>query len=320
MRIAVVSPGFYDHAGRVQIPALQDTFHYLSSFAFLDYFVVPPELGPRPDWVQPWKVWQARGAYDVAWILWPHRTARAALQLRALQPCLPQVVSIMGAEATTHHGLDLLRARSAWNGARFVTCGSGWLAERVRARFAELGSRLRVVPLRRDVSVGSSEPGPIVALSSLQPVKRPELLLDIMQALPEERLDIYGWSLPEAADDFRRLISSRGLDSRVRYCGFVSASETLSALRSAQVLLHTSQHEAQGVAFIEAAALGVPIVCEDVGVAALLRADGATVEFASGDIESWVASIRRARGARTSGVVRPPGDWQALFKHAVRRR
>lgn len=63
----------------------------------------------------------------------------------------------------------------------------------------------------------------------------------------------------------RRLAAERGLSSRIRFLGQATEAEKRRALSVADVFVSTSQHEGFGLVFLEAMALGLPIVCYDRG-------------------------------------------------------
>lgn len=63
----------------------------------------------------------------------------------------------------------------------------------------------------------------------------------------------------------RHAAHQMGLADRVRLLGHVDEAIKLRALRLADVFVSTSQHEGFGLVFLEAMALGLPIVCYDHG-------------------------------------------------------
>lgn len=67
------------------------------------------------------------------------------------------------------------------------------------------------------------------------------------------------------ADAIRRAAAERGVSDRVRLLGFVSEQQKSVALAMSDVFVSTSQHEGFGLAFLEAMAFGLPIVCYDHG-------------------------------------------------------
>jgi glycosyltransferase involved in cell wall biosynthesis len=57
-----------------------------------------------------------------------------------------------------------------------------------------------------------------------------------------------------------------GIDDRVHFAGQVDHDALPDLLRSASIYVQTSRHEAQGMALLEAAACGLPVVGTPVGV------------------------------------------------------
>ena len=88
-------------------------------------------------------------------------------------------------------------------------------------------------------------------------------LIDTLVAIPEAVLLIVGDG-PEASA-VRQCAAERGVTDRLRMLGQVSDEMKFRALRTADVFVSTSQHEGFGLVFLEAMALGLPIVCYDRG-------------------------------------------------------
>lgn len=74
---------------------------------------------------------------------------------------------------------------------------------------------------------------------------------------------------PEMAR-LRRLAEKLGVAGRVRFLGQLSRSETLQKIAASGMLVHPSFHDSGGFVVVEALALGVPVVCLDIGGPALL--------------------------------------------------
>jgi glycosyltransferase involved in cell wall biosynthesis len=67
------------------------------------------------------------------------------------------------------------------------------------------------------------------------------------------------------AEGVQRLAGELGIAERVRMLGYVSEEKKYRALAVADAFVSTSQHEGFGLVFLEAMALGLPIVCYDRG-------------------------------------------------------
>jgi glycosyltransferase involved in cell wall biosynthesis len=102
----------------------------------------------------------------------------------------------------------------------------------------------------------------------------------------------------------RHLAAELGVADRVRLLGHVSEQEKNEALSIADIFVSTSQHEGFGLVFLEAMAVGLPVVCYDRGgqtdfLSGL--ASGAVVRL--NDIDSFTRSVMdlyHSRGRRSA--------------------
>ena len=219
---------------------------------------------------------------------------------------VPVVISLAGGEIADlpdiRYGLEgRLRTRIpvhwALSRARVVTAGSPFLVrlagDRLPLRTVEhlpLGVDLQRWPIRRrDV-----EPPVIINVGSLEPVKGQAMLLEafaeVLRGLPSARLFIAGagpqrFRLEKRAADLR-------LSSRVRFLGMVPHHEMARLYEGSSLFVQASRHEAQGMALLEAAACGLPIVGTAVGALTNL-APGAAASVPVGDVQQLSAAITR---------------------------
>jgi len=56
-----------------------------------------------------------------------------------------------------------------------------------------------------------------------------------------------------------------GVDKNIHFAGFVTDEEKFSLMKSADMFTSTSQHEGFGLVYLEAMALGLPVICYDFG-------------------------------------------------------
>jgi glycosyltransferase involved in cell wall biosynthesis len=111
---------------------------------------------------------------------------------------------------------------------------------------------------------GDREPRPtLLYLGRLKRYKRIELLLDVLEALPEAVLDIAGEGDHRVA--LEREIERRKLRSRARVHGFVDEERKLALLQRAWVNVTASAAEGWGLSVMEAAACRTPSVALAVG-------------------------------------------------------
>ncbi|MFZ2803653.1 MAG: glycosyltransferase [Patescibacteria group bacterium] len=124
------------------------------------------------------------------------------------------------------------------------------------------------------------EPGLIVSVGRLATVKRMDLVVRAFAIVyaqkPASRLAIVGDG-PERSR-LEALAKSLGINSLVT---FVGAADPLPWLERADVFVLASAHEGWGVAAVEAALVGVPVIMTDTGCAReLARSDAATISAA----------------------------------------
>jgi glycosyltransferase involved in cell wall biosynthesis len=122
-------------------------------------------------------------------------------------------------------------------------------------------SRFPLPPTRQD-----GPPWTILQVASLNRVKGQAVLLDAL-ARVRESLDAH---LELAGEDtlsgqLQRYARERNVSDAVTFHGFVPQDELGALLARAHVYVQSSRHEAAGVAVLEAAAAGLPIVGTRVG-------------------------------------------------------
>ena len=102
----------------------------------------------------------------------------------------------------------------------------------------------------------------IAWLGVFQPQKNLSALLEITKALPDHQFRIGGKASSTSMDDDTRL-ALKALEEapNVTFEGYVKRTQIASFLSNAQVLLNTSHYEGFSNTFLEAFAVGTPIVC-----------------------------------------------------------
>jgi len=219
---------------------------------------------------------------------------------------IPSVVSIAGGEFARLEGIDYGAARSpihrrivhnCLQTATAVTAGSEWLA---RLAPDSIRSKLTTLPFGVDPAMFASAPTRrsgrrLLAASSLSELKDyPTLLQGIALArrtVPDLCLEIAGAGVE--MEHLRMITHELGLEEAVRFNGFVSYEDMPTAYRSADVLLHSSLYEAQGMVILEALATGLPVVASNVGIAADLPED-LVYRFTPGDPRSLAGALLRS--------------------------
>ncbi|HSM56615.1 MAG TPA: glycosyltransferase, partial [Candidatus Sulfomarinibacteraceae bacterium] len=202
--------------------------------------------------------------------------------------------------------------------ARTVTAGSPLLQAQARPYLAGTGARL--LPLGVDTALfypdpasqaaaqsSSGERGPrLLHVGSLVPVKDQATLLEafaeIVRDAPRARLDVVGEGplLPA----LERQARSLGLQRRVTFHGAVPHHHLPPFYRRADLFLLSSRFESQNLAFLEAAACGLPTVGSAVGLlpallpAACLAPPGDAPALAAAALELLQDPARRRALAR----------------------
>ncbi len=193
---------------------------------------------------------------------------------------------------TAERGIPLLYRR-----VPFVT-----ISESSRADLVARGlprDQIRVIPcgVRRpeiEPPPLASRPQRVVYFGRLEPYKRVDVLLRAMAKLaprwPEVETVVIGRGTGSAR--LETLARDLGLESRVRFTGFVPDAERDALVAGARVCVCASIKEGWGLTVIEANALGTPVVASDApGLRESVR-DGETgFLVAEGDVDGFAARI-----------------------------
>lgn len=172
----------------------------------------------------------------------------------------------------------------------------------------------------------------ILNIGSLVQVKHQTELLDAFAQLgmPHTRLKIIGRGhLTHHLDEHARML---GIADRVVWLGEVPHDELAEQYSSADLLVQSSLHEAQGMAVLEAAACGTPLAGTPVGVLPELAKAGAAaaaVGFRAEDIcEAMVRALRAGNrpGNRARDTVKQcfsleetQNQWTDLYSQILHR-
>jgi glycosyltransferase involved in cell wall biosynthesis len=305
MKIALVVPGFSAHEQDWCIPALLDYVRVLARQVEVHVFTLrwPERGGTYPVfgatvhalegrrrlgarvvslWARAAREVAAehrRGPFDVIHAFWLDEPGWvAAWTGRRLG--VPVVLSLAGGEVcrlpNIGYGLLLLRGRglllrAAARQAARVTAGSRYLSEAARHYFGRHGMDIvpQVAPLGVELTRFAPPAAPVSTMrllnvGSLVPVKDQARLVrvfgQVAAAAPAAELWIAGEGPLRA--DLARLAA--GL--RVQFLGSQPHDSLPEVYHAGALLVQTSLHEAQGMAVLEAAACGVPVMGTAVGV------------------------------------------------------
>jgi glycosyltransferase involved in cell wall biosynthesis len=222
---------------------------------------------------------------------------------------------------TTEHSYSTRRRRwfarpfDAWLYGQFdaVSCVSESAAGSFRAWLPEYRRRTHAIsngfdPVRFAAPTDhTAESTRILSVGRLEPVKRHDVTLRALAALPEANLWIAGDGPGRA--QLAALSERLGVAERVRFLGRRQDVETL--LRQCGVFVQSSDHEGFGLAALEAMACGVPVVCSD--IPGLRDAAGpAAMKFAPGDDTALAGCLRSIFGnARLAAAMSNAGRSRA---------
>jgi glycosyltransferase involved in cell wall biosynthesis len=115
--------------------------------------------------------------------------------------------------------------------------------------------------------------------------------------IPNAHLLIVGSGPDEAA--IREAAARHDVSGRVHHLGLLGEAEKYRAIASADVFASTSQHEGFGLVFLEAMAMGLPVVCYDHGGQTDYLATGVTGHVLHlDDVDAFAAALRDLAGSR----------------------
>ena len=258
--------------------------------------------GHRGRWTLP-GVWRAmlsavtrehqRARFDVLHAFWVYEPGVIAAWLKRRLGART-IVSAAGGElvnlpeiAYGYGGYRVVMGAMRWalRQADVVTAGSMRYLHEVRGVANLDDERLAFAPLGVDVDMfapGSRHlemPPTVITVGSLQPVKGQADLMRAFRFVADReanaRLAIVGDGPLRAG--LETLARELNLAGRVNFAGDVRHEQLPDVFRQATVFVQASLHEAQGMAALEAAACGLPLVGTPVGALADLAPDAAVI-------------------------------------------
>ncbi len=255
---------------------------------------------------------------DLIHAFWAYEPGFIAALLSSRRPV---VISLAGGEVVHLPGIQYglggkLRTRIpirwALKRAGVVTAGSPFLLEKAKKMVSP--EKLRHLPLGLDLTrwrfVPRRNGTPLVLnVGSLEPVKGQEILLrafaEVLRQVPAARIRIIGEGpmLPVLRQTAREL----GVLERVQFAGSVPHHDLYAHYAGASLFAQASWHEAQGMAMLEAAACGLPIIGTGVGALPSL-APNAAIVVRPGDEQGLAEAMTR--------ILREPAEAARLGKNA----
>lgn len=265
----------------------------------------------------------ARTPFDVLHAFWADEPGFVAVLAGKLLR-IPVVVSIAGGELVSlpdiGYGIQRLPGRRSlvrWvlSHAQAISAGSSALIDLARETMgSRIADSLTLAPLGIDTSrfaptSGDESPRPPVILNvgSLYPVKQQSLALRVLASVPEVQMVIAGEG--PLRSDLLSLGDELGVTDRLTLAGHVAHDAMPALYRASTLLLQTSRHESQGMAVLEAAACGVPVVGTPVGVLPDLGPTGSTVEALANIINGLVADSARRKQLASTTCARVHADY-----------
>jgi glycosyltransferase involved in cell wall biosynthesis len=326
MRIALVVPGGVDRSGEYRvIPALLSLIERLAHDDDVHVFALNQE--PR---ASEWDLLGARihniGAgrarlravgtirrqhrltpFDVVHAIWSGSSGLVAVTVGAMLR-IPSLVHVAGGELASMPDIDFggmqtfrgrLRERLVLRRAACVTGASAPVIDALAAlglaaRRVPLGVDLKRWPPRVPTCRGAGRTAKLIHVASLNRVKDQATLLRALALLKDLGLrfemDIIGEDTLRG--EVQALSAELGLAGVVRFRGFLTQRQLRPLVEAADLMVHSSRHEAGPLAVLEAAVAGVP-----------------TVGTAVGHIAEW---------APEAAVAVPVGDWSELARATQR--
>lgn len=213
---------------------------------------------------------------DVVWAMMASHNALAASLFKNKFPTVPLVLSLQEGDEIYgwRYQLKLLPVRllGVFRKANKIQAISRYLAT-----WAErMGARVPAVVIPNGVDLekfkiqnaeGQSKDlntKILITTSRLVSKNAVDDLIKSLNFLPAHiHLKIVGSGPDEAA--LRQLVSMRGLSERVEFMGYLPHEEVVKELRQADIFVRASRSEGLGNSFLEAMALGLPVVGTAVG-------------------------------------------------------
>jgi glycosyltransferase involved in cell wall biosynthesis len=126
-----------------------------------------------------------------------------------------------------------------------------------------VGRKAAVIPniWPGDIAVrGTTDSGTALWVSNVRPEKRPEMMLEIAEALPAVQFTMIGGPVSGHEQQFESVRSRAEALSNVEFLGYVPFEETRPHFERASILVNTSAVEGFPNTYLQAWAAGKPVV------------------------------------------------------------
>ncbi len=219
-------------------------------------------------------MWRQLGPLDTMWLT--RELTDAAVDVVHVHTLGSQVLGARAARSLglpvvrTEHSTRVLDDPTAWPFARWSLARasasvavSAHVGERFRKKAPWAAKKITVIPNGVDTDrfvlappLPAGRPLTLLFLGRLEPRKGADLALKALARVPGVRLLLCGDGEDRA--DIARLVKDLGLDARVELRGHVDDPTTV--IPEAHAILASSRAEGLGIAFLEAMAMGRPVV------------------------------------------------------------
>jgi glycosyltransferase involved in cell wall biosynthesis len=326
MRIAMVVPGGVDRSGEYRvIPTLLALIERLSLHNDVQVIALSKEIQPgawelagahvhnigarrtRLRAIQTIYTLHRSSPFHVIHAIWSGNCGLVAAAVGRLLG-IPSLVHVAGGELVSipdigYGGMQTWRGRLrealVLRGVSTVTAASAPVIEAlsrlgVAAHRVPLGVDLKSWPPRNPVHRDHDRSARLIHVASLNRVKDQATLLHALAALMKSgvrfEMDVVGDDTLHG--EIQALANQLGLSERVRFQGFLPQRQLRPLLEAADLMVHSSRHEAGPLVTLEAAVAGVPTVGTMVGHIAEWAPDAA-MSVPIGDWARLAAAIRQ---------------------------
>lgn len=250
-----------------------------------------------------WTIWNYRGQYQIVHIdlfsgsafFWAEVTS---FFLRLLGK--PFIITLRGGGLVEFSKRWQVRVRRLLTKAVVVTTPSRFL----KANLQEFRGDILYIPNGMDSSAYTLKlrrnPSPkLIWLRAFHEIYNPTMAVDVVYLLRDTFPDIHLLMIgPDKKDGsfetVQRLVVAQGLQSHIEFIGSVPKIDVAEWLQKGDVFLNTTCYESFGVAVMEAAACGLPIVSTDVGELTFLWEDGMDILLVPpDDSEAMANAVQR---------------------------
>ena len=170
-------------------------------------------------------------------------------------------------------GQDVLKGNRYLKLLNFPNMRVVSMSESIANRFHELTGKqvIGIIPAGIDLSkvivTNESRTIDILGIGALIPLKNYTLFVEIISALKKDFPNIKAVIIGKGEQEelLKEKINTEGLQDNIQLLGGRPHSEVFSYMNKSRMLLHTSSYEGQSTVIMEALAMGLTVVCFDVG-------------------------------------------------------